>query len=254
MNVYVEPLFDKCLSKDDSHKERIDVQKRKELFFRQFELLSSRVKQYQRILNNMEALELLDCMHETLPYNIKSKIFTAALYDDAQQYYAISNAMKFVIIESWLVFFPGCYSGVMDWYRPCFLAELYEDDRPTICFSDDGSQCELYCLDRSVVKAYSHPDDVDSTFCLGMRYKRASIGELVAFVNKDSKQARVEAFKKLFAGWVEYLSNETNKEKYTNAFIELLSRLNWHDIELVTEEDCKKVLKRESTLYNIENW
>jgi len=53
---------------------------------------------------------------------------------------------------------------------------------------------------------------------------------------------------------VEYLANETNKEKCTNTFIELLKRLNWHDIELFTAEDCKEVLKRESTLHNIGSW
>ena len=257
----VEPLcirklpFGKCLDKSDKNKKHIDVAREKrKRFFQQFEYLSSRVKQYQTILNNMEALELLNCMHEPLPCDVKSEIFTIALHDDAWQYYAMSNAMKFVILEPWLITSSGYYSGVADWYAPCFLAELHEDGRPTICFSDDGVTCELYGLDRSIVKAYSPPRYTGNTLRLQIPGKKPFTSELITFVSQDSKKARIDAFKQLFASWVEYLSSETNKEKYTNAFIELLKRLNWHNIELSDENDCKEVLKRESTLYNIENW
>jgi len=251
----VEPRFCRTSSESGESKRHIDVDREKrKRFFQQFEYLSSRVKKYQTILNNMEALELLDRMHETLPCNVKSKILATALYDNAQQYYAISNALKFVIFDSWFACFAGYYTGVMDVIRPCFLAELHEDGRPTICFSDDGVKCELYCVDSSIVKAYSRPGYTGSTFRLGRPNKKPFLNESVTFVSQDSKKARVGAFKQLFASWVEYLASETNKERYTNAFIELLKRLNWHDIRLFDVNDCQKVLKRESTLYNIENW
>ncbi len=254
LNAWVEPLFYRYPSESGENKSRIDVDREKRnCFFKQFEFLSSRVKQYQGILNNMEALELLDCMHETLPCDIKSKIFTAALCDDAQQYYAISNALKFVILEPYLAF-AGYYSGVINVCSPCFLAELYEDGRSTICFSDDGVKCELYCVDRSIVKAYSHPSYTGSTLRLRRPDQKAFTSELIAFVSQDSKKARIDAFKKLFASWVEYLANETDKEKYMSAFVKLLSRLNWHDITLWDAKDCEKILKRESILHNIESW
>ena len=215
----IEPLYIvgqpwcRCPSKSNQNKEHIDVDKEKRNhFFQQFEYLSSRVKQYQTILNNIEAVEVLGFMHEKLPFDMKSEIFATALHDDAQQYYAISNAMKFVIMEPWLITFAGYYSGVMDWYCPCFLAELHEDDRPTICFSDDGVKGELHCVARSIVKAYSHPSYVGSALRFRRPDKKAFTEELIAFVSQDSKKARIDAFKKLFASWVEYLANETNKQ------------------------------------------
>src|SRR5260221_14137973 len=142
----------------------------------------------------------------------------------------------------------------MDLCYPCFFAEWYDDGKPTISFSDDGFKCELHCVDRSIVKAYSEPRYTGSVLRLKKPNQKAFASDLIAFMSQDSKNARDEAFTKLFVSWVEYLANETNKEKCTNTFIELLKRLNWHDIELFTAEDCKEVLKRESTLHNIGSW
>lgn len=261
LNVSIEPRFCRDANESGDNKERVDVNREKRnSFFRQFESLSSRVKQYQATLNNMEAVELLDAMHEPLScnvksqvYNIKLRIFAMALYEDAEQYYAISNAMKSVILEPFLAF-ASYYSGVMDMCSPCFLAELYEDGKPTISFSDDGFKCKLHRVDRSFVKAYSYPGYTGSTLGLKKPNGKPFASDLIAFVSQDSKKARVDAFIELFKSWVEYLANETNKEKYKDVFIELLKRLNWRDIEFSTAEDCQEILKRESTLHNIESW
>jgi hypothetical protein len=251
----VEPLYCKCPSGRSTNQEDIDAQIKTERFWRQFKSLSARVKQYQAMLHNMEADEILDYMHEKLPCDRKSQIFAAALYDGAHEYYAMSNALKFVILESHLVMFSGgYYTGVVGWYRPCFLAELYEDDRPTICFSDDAFTCTLHCLKPSIVKACSRPGYTGKDLRLRRCDQKAFKQEAVDFVTQDARDARLNSFKTLFAGWVEYLSNETNKEKYMNAFVELLKRLNWHDISLFSAKDCEKVLQREDTLQNIGNW
>jgi hypothetical protein len=253
LDAQVEPRFCEDSSGRSANQEDIDAQT--ERFWRQFESLSVRVKQYQAMLNNMEAVEVLDYMHEKLPCDRKSQIFAAALYDGAQEYYAMSNALKFVILESHLVMFSGgYYSGVVDWYRPCFLAELHEDNRPTISFSDDGCKCTLYCLDRAIVKACSHPGYAGKDLHLRRCDQKAFEQKAIDFVSQDSRNARLNSFKTLFASWVEYLSKETDKEKYKNAFIELLKRLNWHDITLSGAKGCEKVLKREDLLHNIESW
>ncbi len=258
-DVTIEPRFCRYSGESGENKKRVDTDKEnRNRFFRQFEHISSRVKQYQTVLNNMEAVELLDGMHEKLlcsaeQNSIKSRIFAMALHEDAAQYYAVSNAMKYVILEPFFAF-AGYYSGVTDLCYPCFLAELNEDGRPTISFSDDGFKCELHCVDHSIVKAYSEPRYTGSTLRLRRPDGKAFKSELIAFVSQDSKKARVDALKKLFKSWVEYLANETDKEKYMNRFVELLKRLNWRDIGFSTAQDCKEILKRESQLHNIENW
>jgi hypothetical protein len=141
----------------------------------------------------------------------------------------------------------------MSWYKPFFLAELYEDDRRTICFSDHGDDDKLYPLKFSPVlsSCCAYRDDCVVSE-ITIYFQKQILKKLVAFVGEDARKRRVDTFKELFKRWVDYLSNAKNKQRFKAILIDLFVFLNWSDTKFVTAGSRDGFLSsRESRLRSI---
>ncbi len=180
-------------------------------------VLSHRVQQYMSVLQKTEdnAEEFLQLLYgdNNFPVELKEKVWFYALWGDAQQYYAISNALRFIGKDKCHV---ACYNGSVihdhdsdPFFKPYFLRELNEVSHDSIEFSFYGTNKKEIVSDDSVkcikflvpCRSYKAPIYCDITI--------RELKELMFFV--EATQDRVSKFKQFFNEIVIYLSEMDNK-------------------------------------------
>ena len=168
---------------------------------------------------------------------IRNKIFTTIvfnfLYEDAKQYYAISNALKFIKIKKQKDIFHHGFKAKL--YKECFLSETNNNTDSVIKikyknkpFNDanDGNkekikECEIG------VKGYKK--DVLKNYPL------ERIQKLEDFLSDNTKEARRENFTTLLNNYIDNLSKTTNSEEATKKFLKLLMLKNHENKRSTTD-------------------
>jgi hypothetical protein len=180
-------------------------------------VLSHRVQQYMSVLQKAEdnAEEILQLLYgdNNFPVELKEKVWFYALWGDAQQYYAISSALRFIGKDKCHV---ACYNGSVihdhdsdPFFKPYFLRELNEVSHDSIEFSFYGTNKKEIVSDDSVkcikllvpCRSYKAPIYCDITI--------RELKEHMFFV--EATQDRVSKFKQFFNEIVIYLSEMDNK-------------------------------------------
>jgi hypothetical protein len=198
-------------------------------------VLSSRVRQYKITLNNIEkndegeeALRLL-YENEKVPVEVKQIIFMQVFYNDAQQYYAIKNALEFVAKSQ--CYRDGCtyHLGQNNFtnfcFKPYFLSEISKDNIDSIQFFYGAISINEIDFDDAANPILTELKLLVPSlqWKTGMRIpckcKVSQLKDLIAFL--DTKQLRVSEFKQFFDRIITYLS-EVNDEKGIREFISQL--------------------------------
>ncbi|SRR5260221_4184864 len=200
---------------------------------------------YKNILQNIEAEKMLHDMHvEDLPFDIKHKIFSYALWSYAEQSYAFYNSCQFTAMSHALIP-PYLWSWPSKYYMPCFLAEIQECDDQYIFFSKTELAKDSTISEHNHSRIYSdmfHNDDAfgecnnrtkiklfcctkttcngNTLLCMPIECEMCQLEAFVRFLEK--KDLRVTALKKTFNESIKNLACMDGKEAI-DEFIHLLT-------------------------------
>ena len=189
-------------------------------------ILSSRVKEYVKILDHMEAEETWHLMYqnkinENLTIETKQKIFELILHEDIVRYCIVDSTVKFVQLDIKAVNASGrnLNKDYVYFIKKSFLDELLKDHLSRIWFEyKEDRLCEADNVEIGSVGYF-----------IGMGIqpkvvtcKRPATQKLIVFLK--AKNERVDDFKKILAFHTESLLKINEEQKAINTFLDILKQ------------------------------